>query len=331
MHIPVVGGTVSPFMAPADTDTAASRAADSLAYLPTDTPAAAEKLHRRRAEMGVAYFAFGANVADTFAPLVAELARRRDSQGVPKITERVTSPDRQAAEGRWFTAVEMRRASLAEVQAFPGRPVTAPGPPISIEAWSDYRSGHQVAVVRSYRRHYGSQPETRNRVLRGEECSQRWVPRWPSTTMFRTTYTEYGGAEDLPVLVAELQSQLAAGAQIVDLQGNLADSTVAADLIADFAAALGHLDILICNHAHGGDQVGLGGPHPLGTRPALGRQRSRDATSHPGVRCSARWAGRRPCHLDDVRPSARANEREPWPTRCPRPRFRARPSRSPTR
>ncbi|MGB8380970.1 MAG: LLM class flavin-dependent oxidoreductase, partial [Dermatophilaceae bacterium] len=31
MHIPVVGNTVSPFMAPPDTDTAALRAADSLA------------------------------------------------------------------------------------------------------------------------------------------------------------------------------------------------------------------------------------------------------------------------------------------------------------
>ena len=42
MHIPVVGNTVSPFMAPPDTDTAALRAADSLAYLPADPPAAAD-------------------------------------------------------------------------------------------------------------------------------------------------------------------------------------------------------------------------------------------------------------------------------------------------
>jgi hypothetical protein len=33
MHIPVVGNTVSAFMAPPDTDTVALRAADSLAYL----------------------------------------------------------------------------------------------------------------------------------------------------------------------------------------------------------------------------------------------------------------------------------------------------------
>ena len=63
-------------MAPPDTDTAALQAADSLAYLPPDTPAAADELRRRREETGVSYFAFGANVADTFAPLVAEMAGR---------------------------------------------------------------------------------------------------------------------------------------------------------------------------------------------------------------------------------------------------------------
>ena len=76
MHIPVVGNTVSPFMAPPHTDTAALRAADSLAYLPPALSAAADELRRRREETGVSYFAFGANVADTFAPLVAELTGR---------------------------------------------------------------------------------------------------------------------------------------------------------------------------------------------------------------------------------------------------------------
>ena len=76
MHIPVVGATVTPFMAPADTDRAAVRAPDSLAYLPPDPAAAADELRRRREETGISYFAFGANVADAFAPLVAELAGR---------------------------------------------------------------------------------------------------------------------------------------------------------------------------------------------------------------------------------------------------------------
>ena len=74
IHVPVVGNTVSPFMATPDTDTTALREADSLAYLPPDPAAAADELRRRREETGVSYFAFGANVADTFAPLVAELA-----------------------------------------------------------------------------------------------------------------------------------------------------------------------------------------------------------------------------------------------------------------
>ncbi|WP_375485697.1 LLM class flavin-dependent oxidoreductase [uncultured Jatrophihabitans sp.] len=74
MHIPVVGSTVSPFMAPPDTDTSALHAADSLAYLSSDPSAAADELRRRREEMGLSYFAFGANNADTFAPLVAELS-----------------------------------------------------------------------------------------------------------------------------------------------------------------------------------------------------------------------------------------------------------------
>ena len=76
MHIPVVGDSVSAFMAPPDTDTSALRAADALAYLPPDPAAAADELRRRREETGVSYFVFGANAADQFAPLVAELAGR---------------------------------------------------------------------------------------------------------------------------------------------------------------------------------------------------------------------------------------------------------------
>jgi alkanesulfonate monooxygenase SsuD/methylene tetrahydromethanopterin reductase-like flavin-dependent oxidoreductase (luciferase family) len=76
MHIPVVGNSVSPFMAPPTTNTTALQAADSLAFLPTDPAAAADELRRRREETGISYFAFGSNAADTFAPLVAELAGR---------------------------------------------------------------------------------------------------------------------------------------------------------------------------------------------------------------------------------------------------------------
>ena len=76
LHVPVIGDSVAPFMAGPDTDTAAVRAADSLAYLPSDPSAAAEEIQRRREEIGFSYFVFGADVAGALAPVVAELAER---------------------------------------------------------------------------------------------------------------------------------------------------------------------------------------------------------------------------------------------------------------
>jgi alkanesulfonate monooxygenase SsuD/methylene tetrahydromethanopterin reductase-like flavin-dependent oxidoreductase (luciferase family) len=73
-HVPVIGDAVAPFMAPPGTDPAVLRAADSLAILPADPPAAAEEIQRRREEIGFSYFVFGADFADTLAPVVAELA-----------------------------------------------------------------------------------------------------------------------------------------------------------------------------------------------------------------------------------------------------------------
>jgi alkanesulfonate monooxygenase SsuD/methylene tetrahydromethanopterin reductase-like flavin-dependent oxidoreductase (luciferase family) len=76
LHVSVVGGARAPFMASPDTDPAALRAADSLAYLPDDPAAAVEEIQRRREEIGFSYFVFGADFADTLAPVVAELAGR---------------------------------------------------------------------------------------------------------------------------------------------------------------------------------------------------------------------------------------------------------------
>jgi alkanesulfonate monooxygenase SsuD/methylene tetrahydromethanopterin reductase-like flavin-dependent oxidoreductase (luciferase family) len=76
LHVPVIGDLVAAFMAGPDTDPAAVRAADSLAYLPSDPSAAAEEIQRRRAEIGFSYFVFGADVADALAPVVADLAGR---------------------------------------------------------------------------------------------------------------------------------------------------------------------------------------------------------------------------------------------------------------
>ncbi|WP_405161629.1 LLM class flavin-dependent oxidoreductase [Nocardia sp. NBC_01499] len=76
LGVPVIGDTVAPFMAPPDTDPAALRAVDSLAILPDDPAAAAEEIQRRREEIGFSYFVFGADFAERFAPVVAELAGR---------------------------------------------------------------------------------------------------------------------------------------------------------------------------------------------------------------------------------------------------------------
>lgn len=74
LHVPVIGDKVAPFMAPSDTDPAALRAADSLAFLPSDPAAAAEEIQRRREELGFSYFVFGADPAEAIAPVIAELA-----------------------------------------------------------------------------------------------------------------------------------------------------------------------------------------------------------------------------------------------------------------
>jgi hypothetical protein len=74
LHVPLIGDAVAPFMAPSDTDPAALRAADSLAILPDDPAAAIEEIQRRREEIGFSYFVFGADFADLFAPVVAQLA-----------------------------------------------------------------------------------------------------------------------------------------------------------------------------------------------------------------------------------------------------------------
>ena len=73
-HVAVIGDARAPFMAPPGIDPAALRAVDSLAILPDDPAAAAEELQRRREEIGFSYFVFGADSADTLAPVVADLA-----------------------------------------------------------------------------------------------------------------------------------------------------------------------------------------------------------------------------------------------------------------
>ena len=75
-HVPVVGNARAAFMSSPDLDIAALRAADAPAILPSDPGAAAEEIQRRREELGFSYFVFGADVAESLAPVVAELTGR---------------------------------------------------------------------------------------------------------------------------------------------------------------------------------------------------------------------------------------------------------------
>jgi alkanesulfonate monooxygenase SsuD/methylene tetrahydromethanopterin reductase-like flavin-dependent oxidoreductase (luciferase family) len=77
LHVPVVGDGIAAFMASArETDPAALREADSLAFLPDDPVAATEEVQRRREEIGFSYFVIGADFAEAMAPVVAALSGR---------------------------------------------------------------------------------------------------------------------------------------------------------------------------------------------------------------------------------------------------------------
>lgn len=76
LHVPVIGDTVALHMAHPSTDPAALRAADALTVLPNDPVAAKDEIQRRREEIGFSYFVIGADFAELFAPIVAELSGR---------------------------------------------------------------------------------------------------------------------------------------------------------------------------------------------------------------------------------------------------------------
>ncbi|MBD8042815.1 SDR family oxidoreductase [Arthrobacter sp. Sa2BUA2] len=65
------------------------------------------------------------------------------------------------------------------------------------------------------------------------------------------------GADSIDGVVSGVDVQLADGARIADLSINLADPGAPEHLIERAAAALGHLDILICNHARSGGDGSL--------------------------------------------------------------------------
>lgn len=62
------------------------------------------------------------------------------------------------------------------------------------------------------------------------------------------------GADDIPAVLAGLRSALVNGAALADLSADLADEPAGQRVIEAARGALGHLDILVCNHAgSGGD------------------------------------------------------------------------------
>lgn len=68
---------------------------------------------------------------------------------------------------------------------------------------------------------------------------------------------EYGAFDDPGELLAELRASLRGEARLVDVTGDLGDRATADELIPAVTGMLGHIDVLVCNHAHGGDAVGL--------------------------------------------------------------------------
>ena len=68
---------------------------------------------------------------------------------------------------------------------------------------------------------------------------------------------QFGDSDSLAELMAALRGSLRDDADLVDVAGDLGDAATAEELIPTVNGLLGHLDILVCNHAHGGDAVGL--------------------------------------------------------------------------
>jgi 3-oxoacyl-[acyl-carrier protein] reductase len=67
----------------------------------------------------------------------------------------------------------------------------------------------------------------------------------------------YGGAEDLDALLDELRAELHPGAHVAAVAGDLGTPDGPRQVVAAAAGAVGHLDVLVCNHARSGDEVWL--------------------------------------------------------------------------
>lgn len=68
---------------------------------------------------------------------------------------------------------------------------------------------------------------------------------------------EYGAVDDLDSMLAELTGSLTDGASLVDVPGDLGDAELPQFVVDTVRGSLGHVDVLVCNQAHGGDAVPL--------------------------------------------------------------------------
>jgi 3-oxoacyl-[acyl-carrier protein] reductase len=68
---------------------------------------------------------------------------------------------------------------------------------------------------------------------------------------------QYGAADDLDALLDELRGHLTAGARIEHVTGDLGTDDGPRAVVEAAADRVGHLDVLVCNQAHGGDAVSL--------------------------------------------------------------------------
>ena len=66
----------------------------------------------------------------------------------------------------------------------------------------------------------------------------------------------YGGSEDLGILLDELRAEARRGATVSAVAGDLGTATGPAEVVAA-ASDVGHLDVLVCNHASSRDEVSI--------------------------------------------------------------------------
>jgi 3-oxoacyl-[acyl-carrier protein] reductase len=68
---------------------------------------------------------------------------------------------------------------------------------------------------------------------------------------------QYGAVDDLEVLLGDLRQHVQPGARLAEVSGDLRMAGGPRAVLEAAVTLLGHLDILVCNHAHGGDAVSL--------------------------------------------------------------------------